>query len=174
VVTYLGVENPRFLFLGGSADVVAAAGVATASPPVVPTARADASVARAASLVGCLAAGAPAPAPSAVSSAASAALGEGGKGSHLSRGAHPHRSPPSPPRPTTSTPKSPGRRVPAARAAGTRHFSVPGVPVAGSSSPSCAPLALAPAIVPHANVLGLGAWAGRTARRSRPSPAKSE
>jgi hypothetical protein len=83
-VAYLRVENPRFLFLGGSVDVVAAAGVATASPPVVPAARAGASAARVASLVGCLEVGTPAPAPGAVSSAASAALGEGGEGSHLS------------------------------------------------------------------------------------------
>jgi hypothetical protein len=83
-VAYLRVENPRFLFLGGSADVVAAAGVATASPRVIPATRAGASVARVACLIGCLAAGAPAPALGAVSSAASAALGEGGEGSHLS------------------------------------------------------------------------------------------
>jgi hypothetical protein len=66
------VENPIFLFLGGSADVAAAA-----APPIVPAARV-------ASLVGRLAAGPPAPAPGAVSSAASVALGEGGEGSHLS------------------------------------------------------------------------------------------
>jgi hypothetical protein len=89
VVAYLRVENPRFLILGGSADVVAAAGVATTSPPVVLVARAGASAARVASLVGCLAAGAPASAPGAVSSAASAALGEGGEGSHLSGRARP-------------------------------------------------------------------------------------
>jgi hypothetical protein len=71
------VENPRFLFLGGSADAVVAAGAATASPPVVPAARAGASAACIASPVGRLAAGTPAPAPGAVSSAASAALGEG-------------------------------------------------------------------------------------------------
>jgi hypothetical protein len=88
-VAYLRVENPRFLFLRGSADVVATAGVATASPPVVPAARAGASAARVASLVGCLAAGAPAPAPGAVSCAAFVALGEGGEGSHLSGRARP-------------------------------------------------------------------------------------
>jgi hypothetical protein len=84
VVAYLRVENPCFLFLGGSVDVVAAAGVAAAAPPVIPAARAGASAAHAASLIGCLAAGAPVPAPGDVSSAASAALGEGGEGSHLS------------------------------------------------------------------------------------------
>jgi hypothetical protein len=155
-VAYLRVENPRFLFLGGSADVVAAAGVATASPPVVPAARV-------ASLIGCLAAGAPAPALGAVSSAASAALGEA-KAPTSREESVPHRSPP---RPTTSTRKSPGRRVPAARAAETPHSSVPGAPVAGSSSPSCTPPGPAPAATPRARAHGLGAWAGRTARRSR-------
>jgi hypothetical protein len=82
-VTYLRVEKPRFLFLGGSAGVVAAADVATAAPPVTSMARAGASAARVTSLTGCLAVGAPAPAPSAVSSAASVALGEGCAGSHL-------------------------------------------------------------------------------------------
>jgi hypothetical protein len=88
-VAYFRVENPRFLFLGGSADIVAATGVATTSPPVIPSACAGASVARVTSLVGFLVAGAPAPAPGAVSSAASAALGEGGEGSHLSGRARP-------------------------------------------------------------------------------------
>jgi hypothetical protein len=62
--------------------VVAATGVTAAAPPAI-------SAARVASLVGCLAAGALAPASGAVSSAASAALGEGGEGSHLSGGARP-------------------------------------------------------------------------------------
>jgi hypothetical protein len=44
---------------------------------------------RVASLVGCLAVGAPVPAPGAVSFATSAALGEGGEGSHLSGRARP-------------------------------------------------------------------------------------
>jgi hypothetical protein len=81
------VENPLFLFLGGSADVVAAAGVAATAPPAVSTARAGAPAARVASLVNCLAACALAPALGTVSSAASAALGQGGEGSHLSAGA---------------------------------------------------------------------------------------
>jgi hypothetical protein len=84
-----GWKTPLFLFLGGSADVVAATGVATAAPPAISAARGGTSVARVASLVGGLAAGAPAPTPGAVSSAASAALGEGGEGSHLSGGARP-------------------------------------------------------------------------------------
>jgi hypothetical protein len=83
------VENPLFLFLGGSAGVVAATGVAAAAPSAISAARAGASAACVASLVGCLAADAPAPAPGVVSSAASAALGEGGEGSHLSGGARP-------------------------------------------------------------------------------------
>jgi hypothetical protein len=33
VVAYLRVEKPHILFLGGSADVVAAADVAAAAPP---------------------------------------------------------------------------------------------------------------------------------------------
>jgi hypothetical protein len=88
-IAYLRVENPRFLFLGGSAGTVAAAGAATASPLVVPAVRAGASAARVASPEGCLTVGAPAPAPGVVSSAAYAALGEGGEGSHLPRGARP-------------------------------------------------------------------------------------
>jgi hypothetical protein len=83
------VETPLFLFLGGSAGVVAATGVAAAAPPTISVARADASVAHVTSLVGCLAAGAPVPAPGVVSSAANTALGEGGEGSHLSGGAQP-------------------------------------------------------------------------------------
>jgi hypothetical protein len=81
-IAYLKVEKPRFLFLEGSTGVVEAAGIATAALP-------DASAARAASFVDRLVAGASAPAPGACSSAASAALGEGGAGSHLSRGACP-------------------------------------------------------------------------------------
>jgi hypothetical protein len=71
------VEKPRFLFLWGSAGVVAAADVATAASPITSTVRAGASAARVASLMGCLAMDAPAPAPGPVSSAASAALGKG-------------------------------------------------------------------------------------------------
>jgi hypothetical protein len=128
--------------------------VAAAAPPVVPAARAGASVVRVASLVGCLAAGAPAPTLGAASSAASAALGEGGEGSHLSGRVRPHRSPP--PRPTTSTPKSLARIAPAARAAETPHSFVPGALVTGSSSPSCTPPALAPASTPRARTRARG------------------
>jgi hypothetical protein len=168
------VEYPRFLFLGGSADVVAATGVAAAAPLAISPVRAGTSAASAASPVGCLAAGAPAPAPGVVSSAASAALGEGGEGSHLSGGARP-------PSLSSSSPSSPddkysevlGEESPAARAAGTPHSSVPGAPVAGSSSLSCAPPDLAPAVAPRTHALGLGAWAGRTARCSRPLSAKN-
>jgi hypothetical protein len=96
VVAYLRVEKPRFLFLGGSTGVVATADVATATPRVTSAAQAGASAvrvgspaARAASLMGCLATGTPAPAPGAISSAASVALGEGGAGSHLSERTRP-------------------------------------------------------------------------------------
>jgi hypothetical protein len=174
VSAYLRVENPCFLFLGGSADVVAATGVAATAPPAVSAARVGASAARGASLVGCLVAGAPAPTPGAVSSAASAALGEAVK-APTSRGEPgPHHFPPSCPRLTTGTPRSRGRRAPAARAAGTPHSSVPGAPVAGCSAPSCALLAPVLASAPRARVLGLGAWAGRTARRSRPLSARNK
>jgi hypothetical protein len=105
---------------------VSAADVATTTPPHTSAVRAGTSAACAASLMDCLAMGAPAPVPGAV----------------ILR-----RSPPPLPRPTTSTLKSPGERVPAARAVGTPHPSVPGAPVAGSSSPSCALPALAPAVV---------------------------
>jgi hypothetical protein len=83
------VENLLFLFLGGSADVVTAAGAAAVAPPAIFAAHTGASVVRVTSLVGCLAAGTPAPAPGTISSAAFAALGEGGEGCHLSGGARP-------------------------------------------------------------------------------------
>jgi hypothetical protein len=127
---YLKLEKPRFLFLEGSADAVVAADVATAALP-------DTSVDR-------LVVGAPAPAPGACSSAASAALGDGDAGSHLSGGPAPHHSLPLLPFPMTSTPRSPGERVPTACAAGTPHPSVPGAPAAGSFAPSYASLAHAP------------------------------
>jgi hypothetical protein len=88
-IAYLRVEKPRFLFLGGSAGVVAAADVAATAPPVASAVCAGASAARVASLVGCLVADALAPTPGAVSSVASTALGEGGVGSHLSERALP-------------------------------------------------------------------------------------
>jgi hypothetical protein len=88
---------------------VAVADVATAAPTVTSAARIGTSAAHAASLMHCLAAGAPTPAPGAGSSAASAALGEGAQ-APTSRGELvPHRSPPPLPRPTTSTLKLPGR-----------------------------------------------------------------
>jgi hypothetical protein len=52
------VEKLRFLFLKGSTGAVAVADTATVAPPDAPAARADTSVARAASSVDCLAAGA--------------------------------------------------------------------------------------------------------------------
>jgi hypothetical protein len=67
---YLKVEKPRFLFLEGSMDVVAAANITAAAPP-------DASATHAASSMDRPAASASAPAPGTCSSTASAALGEG-------------------------------------------------------------------------------------------------
>jgi hypothetical protein len=164
---YLKVEKPRFLFLEGSTGAAVAAAVATATLP-------DASAARAASSTDRPAAGALAPATSACSSAASAALGEGGEGFHLSGGPAPCRSPLLPPLPTMSSPESPGGKVPTARAAGTPRPAIPGAPAAGSSSPSCAPPAPTLLVAPHAWLLGLGAWAGRTARRPRSPSAKND
>jgi hypothetical protein len=125
--------------------------------------RAGASAVRVASLVGCMAAGA-------VSSVASAALGEGAQAPTYRGEFVPHRSPP---RPTTSTPKSPGRRVPAARAARTLHSFVLGALATRFFSPSCEPPAPAPSAAPCVHALGLGAWAGRTARRSRSRAAEN-
>jgi hypothetical protein len=126
-------------------------------------------VARASSSVDRSAAGARA---GTCSSTASAAIGEGGAGSHLSRGPAPHRLPLLLLPPMTSTPASPGERAPAARAAGTPHLSAPGVPVAGSCTPSSALPAPVPVAAPHARVPGLRVWAGQTAQRSRPPSAK--
>jgi hypothetical protein len=110
--------------------------------------------------------GASAPTTGACSSAASAALGEGARDS-TSQGGAPHRSPLLPPLPTTSSPELPGERVPAARTAGTPRSAAPGAPAAGFSSPSCVPPAPAPVAARRRQPLGLGAWAGRTARRPR-------
>jgi hypothetical protein len=57
-IAYLRVEKLRFLFLEGSTGAVAAADTATVAPPDTPAACADTSVARAASSVDRLAAGA--------------------------------------------------------------------------------------------------------------------
>jgi hypothetical protein len=165
-IAYLRVENPRFLFLGGSADVVAAA-----APPVVSTVDAGASAAHVASLVGCLAADAPAPAPGVVPSTASAALGEGGEGYHLSGGAQP---------PSLYSSSSddeysevPGEESPCCSRnrnssllcsrRSRRRILLSFLCAAHSCSRRCA-----------ARVLELGTWAGRTAQRSRPSPAGGE
>jgi hypothetical protein len=59
-IAYLRVEKPCFLFLGGSTGAVAAADVATAAPPAASAARDGTSMACAASLTDCLAVGAPA------------------------------------------------------------------------------------------------------------------
>jgi hypothetical protein len=104
------------------------------------------------------------PAPGTCSSAASAALGEGAQAPTL-RGACPRRFLPPLPLPTMSTSTSLGERVPAAHAAGIPRSFVLVAPAAGSSAPAYAPPAPALAAAPRA--LGLGAWAGRTARRPR-------
>jgi hypothetical protein len=154
---YLKVENPRFLFLEGSTGAVVAAAVVTAALPNAFAASAGASVARAVSSTDRSEAGASAPAPGACS-AASAALGEGAQDPTSQVGACPRHFLLLLPLPTTSTPRSPGEKVPAARAAGTPRPVVPSAPTAGSSSPSWVPPALAPAVVPRARPLGLGAW----------------
>jgi hypothetical protein len=105
------VENPLFAFLGGSAGAVATAGVAAAAPPAVSAARAGTSATRVASLVSCLAAGAPAPAPGTVSSAASRIWARGARAPTSLGEPGPHRFPLPPPRPTTSTSRSRGRRA---------------------------------------------------------------
>jgi hypothetical protein len=108
--------------------------------------------------------------PGACSSTASAALGEGAQAPTSQGGLPPRRFLPLLPLPTTSTPRSPGERAPAAHAANIPRPAVPGAPAAGSFAPSCVPPALAPAAAPRAR--GLGAWAGRTARRSWPPYAR--
>jgi hypothetical protein len=81
----------------------------------------------------------------------------------------PYLLPPLPPlpRPTTSTPLSPTRRVPAARAVGTPRSSAPGAPVAARCTPSCGPPAPALAVASRARARGTEAWGGRTLRLSR-------
>jgi hypothetical protein len=86
------------------------------------------------------------------------------------RGACPCRFLPLLPLPTTSTTRSPRERAPAARAAGIPCPAVPGALAARTFAPSCVPPALAPVTAPRTR--GLGAWAGRTARRSRPPSAR--
>jgi hypothetical protein len=170
-MAYLRVEKPCFLFLEGSAGAEATVDASTVAPPDASAARAGTSAACVASSVDRSAADTSAPAPGACSFAASAALGEGGVGSHLSGGPPRHFPPPLLP-PMTSTPTSPGEKVPAARAAGTLRLSAPGAPGAGSPAPSYAPPAPVPAATPRA--LGLGVWAGRTAQRSRPPSARED
>jgi hypothetical protein len=176
-IAYLKVEKPRFLFLEGSTGIVVAATDAAAALPDASAARGGASMVRAAPSVDCLGVGTSAPTPGTCSSAAFATLGEGSAGSHLSEGASPvafflfslsrrrvlrgHR------RRESLLLTQPVFLVPL--------FPPPGAPTAGSFAPSCVPLTPAPADVPRARTLRLGAWAGRTARRSRPpSIGKSE
>jgi hypothetical protein len=134
-------------------------------------ARAGASVARTAPSVDSLVVGNSAPALGTCSSADSAALGEGGAGSHLSGGPSPRRFLPLLLLLTTSTPRSPGERAPAAHVAGIPRPAAPGALAAGFFVPSCVPLLLLPPLR-RARARGFGAWAGRSAQRSRPLSAK--
>jgi hypothetical protein len=179
-MAHLRVEKPRFLCLEGSASVEAAADAATVAPPNASAARANASAVRtgtsascAASSVNLPATGAPAPAPSTHSSTASAALGEGA-GLPPLKGACPRRFPLLLLSPMTSTPVSPGERVPAARAAGTPHPSAPGAPGVRSHAPSSALPAPVPVAAPRAHVPGLGVWAGQTVQCSQPPSARED
>jgi hypothetical protein len=127
---YLEEEKARLLFLEASVDGAGAAGAPVAAPPDISAvrssaARAGTSAARTAPVVDCLAAGAAAPAPGDAALAAGVGSGDGGEGSHLSEGPCPRLLPPHPP-PRTSTPRSPGRRAPAARAASTPRSAAPG------------------------------------------------
>jgi hypothetical protein len=88
-MAYLRVEKPHYLFLEGSTGAEATADVSTISLPDASAARVGTSAACAASSVDRPTVGASTPAPGTRSSVASAALGEGGAGSHLSRGACP-------------------------------------------------------------------------------------
>jgi hypothetical protein len=157
---YLKLEKPRFLFLEGSGGAptvpVTAAAVLADAPAVL----AGASVTRAASSSHRSAVGA-------CSSATSAALGDRGGGLHLSGGPAPRRSLFPPPRPTTSSPESPGERVPTARAAGTPHPTAPGAPAVGFSSPSYAPPFLSLTAARRGRSPGNGALVDPTVRRPR-------
>jgi hypothetical protein len=68
---------------------------------------------------------------------------------------------------TTSTPLSRARKAPTGRAVGTPRSSAPGAPGAAHSALFCAPPAPALAVAPRTRARETGAWAGRTARRSR-------
>jgi hypothetical protein len=154
---YLKVEKPHLLFLEGSTDAVVAAGVAPAVLPDASVACAGASAGRAASSVDRLAAGASALTPGTCYPAACAARGEGGTSSHLSEGTFPPSLYSSYPSPDDEYSEVARGGNPAARAAGIPRPAVPGAPAAGSSAPSYAPPALAPASVPRVHALGLGA-----------------
>jgi hypothetical protein len=167
---YLKVEKPRFLFLEGSAGAVAAAGGAVTALPDASAAHAGASAACAASSVERLAAGTSTLAPGTCTSVASVALGEGGAGSHLSGACPPSLSSASP-SPDDEYSEVAGGESPCcshsryssfrcsqrSRRRILRSF----LRAARSCSRRCA-----------ARALGLGAWAGRTARHPRPPSAK--
>jgi hypothetical protein len=155
-MSYLMVEKPRFLFLEGSTGAEAAADADIVALPDVSAARAGTSAACAASSVDRPAAGAPVPTPGACSSTASAALGEGAQ-APTSQGAAPRHSTHPLPHPMTNTLRSPGEKVPAARAAGILRPSAPSAPAAESFVPSCATPASAAAAAPRVRALGLRA-----------------
>jgi hypothetical protein len=137
-------EKPCFLFLEGSTGAEDTADAATVAPPDASATHADTSAVCVASSVDRPAAGASAPAPGACSPAASAALGEGAQDPTSQEGPVLRRFPPPHLPPTTSTPMSPGEKVPAARAARTLRLSALGAPSAGSPAPSSAPPLLFP------------------------------
>jgi hypothetical protein len=151
-MAYLNVEKPRFLFLEGSAGAKATVVAATVVPP-------DASAAHATSSVDRPAAGAPVPAQVLVPSPPPRLSVRGRRLPPL-RGPAPRHFPFPLLSPTTSTPTSPGERVPAARAAGTLHLSAPGT---GSPAPSSAPPAPVPPAAPRTR---LGSGCGRVGLRS--------
>jgi hypothetical protein len=166
---YLKVEKPRFLFLEGSTGAVVAAAIATA-------ALLDASVARR-----CLrgarrlfhrppGGGRFRARPGRLFLCLLCGSRCGGRRIPPLRGACPRHFLLLP---TTSTPRSPGKKVPAARTDDTPRPAVPDAPATEFSSLSCAPPAPAPVVAPRAEPLGLGAWAGRTARRPRSPSAKN-
>jgi hypothetical protein len=128
-------------------------------------------VARAALSTDCTAAFASAPAPSACSPAASAALGEGGAGSHLSGGARP---------PSLSSSSSDDDEYSEAAGGESPCFSRSRYSSFLCSQPSHRRIllsflraALSCSRRCVARTRGLGAWAGRTARRPRPPSARN-
>jgi hypothetical protein len=96
----------------------------------------------------------------------------GVKAPNYQRDPAPRLLPPHPP-PRTSTPRSPGRRAPAARAAGTPRSATRGARGIALRAPSCAPPAPALVAAPPDQARGSQEWAERISRRSG-SPSASE